>query len=69
MYRFNRHIRETWFPYSVVIVSPDFDMCSPATFIPLNCLLFRCASLSGKVKFDFGEGVVNKIVQTERKLQ
>ena len=68
MYTFIRHLRETRFPYSVVIVSPDFGMCCPAKFILLRCLLFRCASVSGKVKFDFGEGIVNKIVPTERNL-
>ena len=67
LYRFNRHLRETWFPHSVVIVFPGFDICSPATFIFLSCLPFRCASVLGKV--NFVEGCVKKIVPNEIKLQ
>ena len=51
------HPRQHFFPSPFLVVGPlsDMDYSAPATFIPLSCILCRCAIIPDRKTLDYGE--------------
>ena len=64
----SRHPRETWFPSPILIVDPHCDAFGPATFIPLSRIVSRCAVVSDKIEFDYGEDSVLIVTPLKKRL-
>ena len=64
---YRTHARESWLPAPLVVVSPEFDVFGPSTFIPLSCIHSQCAVASDEIKFDFGKDKVIIVSPLKRK--
>ena len=49
------HLRENWFHHRALVLSPDMNVCGPATFLPVARICCRCAIVHKTVQFDYGE--------------
>ena len=49
------HLRENWFHHRALVLSPDMNVCGPATFLPVARIHCRCAIVHKTVQFDYGE--------------
>ena len=65
---FNQYPQDSWFVNPVLVVSPDFKSLVPSSLFPLSCIMCRCAIISDKILYDYGQDSANIIIPTGRKI-